>query len=114
MKDPMDVVRALIGRWRIVAACLFVGLLGSLALFQQGSGHVHRTFQAEAVVVPSTNERGGRGASVSVLAVQATAPEVAQRAAATLKYKGDFNALRKLVGAKADPRAGTLTITVVG
>jgi len=112
--SPNEVVRIVLGRWKIVvASVLIAGAIGYVVtkpkpavVVSSGSG-----FQGQAVLVQTSSRTTAAGYSISAIALFATGNDVADRAAAELHYKGQALQLLQSITSTADTKVNSITIT---
>ena len=112
MHELMDVIRALRGRKRIIAALVLFGGLAAVMVPAHASTKTKR-YQASAGVSVATGDarRGQKQLNAGVVALEVTSTDVVKRAAAILKFDQPAENLLPSVSAVVDQKSGTVNIT---
>ncbi|MGH2727371.1 MAG: hypothetical protein ACRDKS_10425, partial [Actinomycetota bacterium] len=121
--DPIEYLRGIKRRWRLVAGIMALALVGAWVLTSViGYGGGKDTYTATVTMLQASakgsastsrsNVAPGSGtSSINTIAALATVDQVAQRVAKSLKYEDDPKKLSKNVEAKVDAKTGFLRIT---
>jgi len=112
--EPVHYVKALRGRWFVVAIVLLVGL--SAAWFTRTSAPPRpvretTTYTARAVLLSSQNGRTTGLTSLSTLSELVRLDQVVRRTAENIGHTGDRKALSRRIDVSADQRTGFLTLS---
>jgi Mrp family chromosome partitioning ATPase len=121
--DPVEYLRGIKRRWRLVAAVVALSLIGAWVLTSViGYGASKGSTSATTTLIQAS-ERSSSGSSrsttvspsgtsnIQTIAALVTVDQVAAKAAKELKFVGDPKALAKKVKAQVDPKTGFLKIT---
>ncbi len=121
--DPIEYLRGIKRRWRLVAGITVLALVGAWVLTSViGYGGGGDSYTATVTMLQASakgsasssrsNVAPGTGtSSINTIAALATVDQVAQRVATSLKYENDPKKLAKNVEAKVDAKTGFLRIT---
>jgi Mrp family chromosome partitioning ATPase/capsular polysaccharide biosynthesis protein len=125
--DPVEYLRGIKRRWRLVAACVVLSLIGAWGLTSVvGSGGGKSTVTATVTLVQSSSGgaagegRGNGGSSTTgtsnttTIAALVTVDQVTQAVAKEMKFVGDPKLLAKKVTATVELKTGFLKISAKG
>lgn len=106
--EPIEYLRILRRRWRILATCLIVGLVAAWVTTPatDSQGRPVNEYQATSTLVPA--DAAVDGVALASMAFLVTTGEVPREAAAKLGFEGDPALLK--VKAKADTSVGVIQI----
>jgi capsular exopolysaccharide synthesis family protein len=122
--DPVDYLRGIKGRWRLIALVVVVamaGAWGSTLIGRLAGGK--KTYTASVSLLPGggasssskTTSRSGsqQGTTLDTIAALATVDQVVQRVATKINYSGDLAGLGKKVLAKVDQKSNLLKVSAL-
>ena len=110
--EPIEFLRTLRRRWRVILACALIALTVALFASPSGSARSHHNFKAQSVLIANATKRVNQS-MLSQDALLLTIGVVPQRVAQQLNFTGNPLRLVDEVKQTIDPKVGTITITSV-
>jgi capsular exopolysaccharide synthesis family protein len=113
VNNPSNYLRILQQRWRVVAVCMFVGVLAGL-ISTSGGGSADtggRQFSSTATLMSSNPDPTSAARDLARAATLVTTERVATQAVKDAKVSGDPAAIANSITVDADEQAGALTLT---
>lgn len=113
--EPIEYLRGLRRRWKVVAACVLVALGAGFVVTGGDEGTAEaptRTFEASTYLLPTTSSVSVRGGgTMQTAAARVTLSEIPRRVADAINYDGDPEDLAANVTAAPDEETGLLKIS---
>jgi capsular exopolysaccharide synthesis family protein len=107
--EPIDLLRAILGRWRVIVACaVLAGLAGAVTAVTTKAAPVVRKYVATAVLVPTEDIKN---TNLEIAALLTTNGEVPKRVAEQTGFKGPSTLLASQVDVLAEAKSQSLKIT---
>jgi capsular exopolysaccharide synthesis family protein len=114
VNNPSNYLRILQQRWRVVAVCLFVGIIAGLISTSGGGGSAGtggRQYSSTATLTSSNLDSGGTARDLARAAKLITTQTVATQAVKAAKISGDPMTVANSIAVEPDVEGGVLTIT---
>jgi capsular exopolysaccharide synthesis family protein len=113
--EPIEYLKVLQRRWRLLVACVLVTAAAGWLLAPSGANTATADAYAATIsLIPTPGDKAEEEPNLNRVAYLVTVGQVPQMAADALERKGDIESLLAAVSASVDIEAGTVTITATG